>query len=366
MEPTQFYQNQSEELQEQLKKLQQRKSSFAWLRLGAIIAIIAVFYLLFSFGFIYVAIATIILVIVFVRLIHADLNNHAKIDHTRLLIKINEDELKSLAGNYYDFHDGSQHIPKDHPYSNDLDIFGRASLFQYINRTTSEPGSRYLADYLTSPSAPEHHCTQGKLLLKNYQQSPCGFRICRRPEEKKALLFPPKTVYRNGKKKPPVLSSFKPWKWLSYLLPAIILTIVTLYIFDVVGNTIFYSSLLIFAVIAYQLNKVIAPVHEKLSKIADELKILSESVAHIEKETFRSPLLKELQSGFLMNNKKASEEIYLIKKILDKLDLRYNLVISFPLNILLLWNLQQVLDLEKWKAEHQNNFEIWFETLGQF
>ncbi|HXS56518.1 MAG TPA: hypothetical protein VN726_10370 [Hanamia sp.] len=365
MEPTQFYQNQSEELKEQLKKLQQKKSSFAWLRLGAIIAIIAVFYLLFSFGFVYVAIATIILGIVFVRLIRADLDNHAKIDHTRLLIKINEDELKSLAGNYYDFPDGSPHIPKDHPYSNDFDIFGRASLFQYINRTTSEPGSRCLADYLTSPSAPDIIAAR-QIAIKELSAKPFWIQNLQASGRKESITFSTKNRLQDWKKEAPVLSSFQPWKWLRYLLPAIILTIVTLYIFDVVGNTVFYSSLLIFAVIAYQLNKVIAPVHEKLSKIAGELKILSESVAHIEKETFSSPLLKELQWGFLMNNKKASEEIYLIKKILDKLDLRYNLVISFPLNILLLWNLQQVLDLEKWKADHQNNFEMWFETLANF
>ena len=102
MEPTQFYPERLEKLNAQLKKLQQRKSSFAWLRLGAIFAIIAIFYLLFSYGFIYVIIASIVLLIVFVRLIYADLNNQSKIDHTKILIQINEDELKSLAGNYYD------------------------------------------------------------------------------------------------------------------------------------------------------------------------------------------------------------------------------------------------------------------------
>jgi DNA mismatch repair ATPase MutS len=365
MEPTQFYQNQLDELKAQLKKLQQKKSSFAWLRLGAIMAIIAVFYLLFSFGFIYVAVATIILLIVFVRLIHADLDNQAKIVHTKLLIQINEDELKSLAGNYYDFPDGARHIPKDHPYSNDLDIFGRASLFQYINRTTSEPGSQNLADYLTSPATPDTILARQNA-IKELSTKPLWMQNLQASGRKESITFSTKNRLQEWKKEAPVLSNFKPWKWLRYLLPAIILTIVTLYIFDVVGNTVFYSSLLIFAVIAYQLNKVIAPVHEKLSKIASELKILSESVAHIEKETFSSPLLKELQSGFLINNRKASEEIYLIKKILDKLDLRYNLVISFPLNILLLWNLQQVLDLEKWKADHQNNFDSWFETLANF
>ena len=55
-----------------------------------------------------------------------------------------------------------------------------------------------------------------------------------------------------------------------------------------------------------------------------------------------------------------------IKKILDRLDLRYNIVLSAPLNLLLLWNLQQVLDLEKWKRNQQSNFNLWFDTLAEF
>jgi hypothetical protein len=365
MEPTQFYQNRSADLQAQLKKLNQRKSSFAWLRLGAIIAIVAAFYVLFSIGFIYVTIATIVLLLIFVRLIYADLNNQSKIEHTNQLIGINEDELKCLAGNYYDFKDGSQHIPKDHPYSNDLDIFGRASLFQYINRTTSEPGSSQLADDLKYPSALEL-ISPRQIVIKELSQKTLWIQDLQAFGRKKPITFSTKNRLKEWMEEPSLFLNFKPWKWLRYVLPVIILSIVTLYIFDIVGNAIFYGGLFIFAVIAYQINKIIAPIHEKLSKIANELNTLSESIAHIEKEKFESPLLKQLQSGFIDNHKKASEDIYLIKKILDKLDLRYNLVISAPLNILLLWNLQQVLDLEKWKSEQQNNIDHWFATLGNF
>jgi DNA mismatch repair ATPase MutS len=366
LEPIPFYQKRLEELQAQLKLLQQRKSSFAWLRLGAIVAIIAVFYLLFSFGFIYVALATILLLYIFIRLIYADLNNQSKIDHTHHLIHINEEELKCLAGDYYDFKDGAEHIPKDHPYANDLDIFGRASLFQYINRTTSEPGSKKLADYLKSPLAPELILPQ-QTAIKELSQKPLWIQDLQALGQKNTITFSTKRRLDEWMAESPVFINFKPWKWLRYILPAIILSIVTLYIFDLVGNSIFYLSLFIFAAIAYQVNKIVSPIHEKLSKIAGELNTLSEEIAHIEKEKFESSLLKKLQSGFFNDtNKKASEDIYRIKKILDKLDLRYNLVLSAPLNILLLWNLQQVLDLEKWKSAQQHNINTWFDTLGTF
>jgi hypothetical protein len=180
----------------------------------------------------------------------------------------------------------------------------------------------------------------------------------------KQILFTTKQRLENWVHEKPVFSHFAPWKWLRYMLPFFILTIVALYIFDLVGSSIFYLSLLIFAIIAFQINKIVAPIHESLSKITDELDVFSLSIKHIETASFESTLLRELQMNFIYQNKKASEEIRHLKKILDKLDLRYNLVLSAPLNILLLWNLQQVLDLEKWKSGHQKNINSWFETVG--
>lgn len=365
MDPQQFYQNRLSELNTQLITLKKRKSSFAWLRLGAIIAIIFGFYLLWSLGIVYVISATIILLFIFVRLVYADLRNQSEIEHTSRLIHINEEELKCLAGNYYDFDAGAEHIPKEHSYANDLDIFGRASIFQYINRTTSEAGSKELAEYLKSPSSIQV-IKQRQKAIKELSTKILWIQDLQSLGKKNKITFSAKNRLEQWMKEPPVFSQFKPWKWLRYVLAAIILSIVILYIFDEVGNSVFYGTLLIFAVISYQINKVIAPIHEKLSKIADELNTLSTSISSIEKEDFDSPLLKELQFVYLEKNRNASADILRIKKILDKLDLRYNLVLSLPLNLLLLWNLQQVLDLEKWKRNRQNYFNSWLDTLAKF
>ena len=365
MDAKQFYQTRLGELRAYLKQLQQRKSSFAWLRLGAIIAIVAGFYFLWSLGIIYVIIASVLLLIIFVRLVNADLKNQSKIEHTNQLVRINENELKFLDGNYYDFPSGNEHIPKEHPYANDLDIFGRASLFQYLNRTTSEPGSTKLAEYLKFPASIEQ-ISERQNSIKELSSKMACIQDLQSFGSKNKITFSTKSRLEKWMKEPNVFSGFKPWKWLRYLLPAIIITVILLYIFDGIGDTVFYITLLIFAVIAYQINKVVSPIHQQLSKVADELNTLSSSILRIESETFESALLKRWQSVFLQKNNKASGDILRIKKILDKLDLRYNLVLSLPLNLLLLWNLQQILDLEKWKESEQNNVNDWFDTLANF
>lgn len=365
MEPRSFYQNRLAELNAQLQKLKQKKSSFAWLRLGAVIAIVAAFYFFWSLGVGYVIAAAVLLLIIFIQLIKADLKNQAKIEHTNKLVSINQNEMEFLKGNYFVFEDGSVHIPKEHPYSNDLDIFGRASLFQYLNRTTSEPGSRKLADYLSSPASISE-IAERQLATKELSTKALWIQDFQANGEKSRITFSTRNRIENWMKEPDIFSGFKPWKWLRYLLPAIILTIVILYIFDKVGDSVFYGGLFVFAIIAYQVNKYIAPVHEQLSKAAAELNTLYSNILLIENETFESRLLQQLQSVFVAQNKKASADILKIKKILDKLDIRYNLVLSAPLNLLLLWNLQQVLDLEKWKATAQDNFNSWFQALANF
>ncbi|HEY5408690.1 MAG TPA: hypothetical protein VIJ92_16460, partial [Ginsengibacter sp.] len=363
MAPAIFYKGRINDLDKELKKLQQRKSGFGWLRFGSIAAIIIAFYVLWSLSIWYVIIVSILLLVVFIRLLFADLKNKAAIEQTTHLIKINNDELKFLEGNYDIFPGGSEHIPADHLYANDMDIFGTNSLFQYINRTTSEMGSRQLAEYLKTPAGSEI-ILQRQNALKELATKIEWIQDLQAKSKEKKITFITKGRLENWIAESTVFSKFKPWTWLRYLLPTIIISIVTLYIFDEVSSAIFYFFLLLFAAIAYQINKYVAPVHETLSKIADEIDILSVSIEHIENTTFQSPLLKQLQSALFHQNKNVSQDIGKLHKLLDRLDLRYNLVLSLPLNILLLWNLQQMLDLEKWKSEQQKNIEKWFDTLG--
>ncbi|MEO8415792.1 MAG: hypothetical protein ABI472_19170 [Ginsengibacter sp.] len=363
MEPVLFYKKRIDELQLQIKKLQQKKSAFGWLRFGSIAAIIAAFYFLWSLGPWYVILASICLLIIFIRLLYADLKNKAALSHVSHLININKDELKFLDGNYQSFPGGNEHIPEDHLYANDMDIFGKASVFQYINRAASEMGSSQLAGYLQFP-ADINLIEQRQNAVKELSKKIEWIQDLQAKGREKQITFSTKSRLENWIAEPSVFSGFTPWKWLRYLLPIIIISVVGLYIFDEVSSGVFYFFLLLFAAIAYQINKYVAPIHETLSKIAEEIQILSRSIEHIEKATFESALLKDLHAAFFHQNRNVSGDINRLRKLLDQLDLRYNLVISLPLNILLLWNLQQVLDLEKWKADQRKSIHTWFDTLG--
>lgn len=362
LDPLSFYKNQIAESDHHLHKLKKRKSSFAWLRLGAIVALIFALYLIAQAGIFYVIIAAFVLLAIFLRLVMADLKNQDKIAHTQRLIQIYEDEIQSLKGHQV-FADGAKYLTKDHPYAHDLDIFGKASLFQFLNRTSSESGQLLLANSLQEAAKPQDILDRQQA-VKELAEKMKWIQELRAVGKKQTITLGGCDRLIKWIAEPPVFSSFKPWKWLRYLLPTIIIAIVILFFLDVVGWGILYGGLFLFAALAWQIHKVVAPIHSRLTNVTAELATLGETLRSIENESFKHALLVKLQAACIVSGKRASGSIRKLKKLTNNLDLRYNLALSAPLNILLLWNLQQMLDLEKWKATHQQLLEKWLDTLS--
>jgi len=358
-----YYQQKINELNGDLKHLMQRKSSFAWLRLGSIAAIFFALYLLWQFGPAYAIASTVLLVFIFIRMVYADLKNHQKIIFKKTLINVYSKELESLIGNYQ-FDDGARFIEKDHPYASDLDIFGEGSLFKFLNRTASEPGSSRLAAYLKNPASTQE-ITSRQAAISELKNNESWMKEMQALATLDPFTFSAKNKIQTWIGQPTQFIQFGAWAWLRYMLPAAILTIVFLSIFDIVSVSVLLAGLLLFSIIAWQINKVVAPVHNDLDKVASELSSLSSIFSMIESRQFKSPLLQQL-SNEMKNEKAASASVAILKKLLDRLDLRYNIVLSAPLNILLLWNLQQMLDLEKWKKENKKVIEKWTAVLAEF
>jgi len=362
MHPEEFYSKRNVDLSILLTSLLRKKSRLGWARFFVMVAIIISIYFSLNISPVYLSI-TLLLTIIFVRLVYADINNKNSIDHTRHLIQINEDELKALAGRYDHFEDGSRHSPHDHLYANDIDLFGRASLFQYINRTTSEMGSDELANWLLYPSGEATIIQRQEAIKELAAITPWRQELQAFGKEKK-IGTQTKERLQNWILEKSVFN-MPIWKLLQYLLPLIMVTVIALNIADLVNYPIRNYFLLGAAVIAYFISTKVIPIHYQVSKMTEELSVLSGSILLIEKTPFQSDLLKQLHANYLIKKGAASGELKQLKSILARLDYRLNPVIFIPLAILLQWDLQQVMALEKWKKRNQQNIADWFDTLGK-
>jgi hypothetical protein len=357
------YQSTIQTLTADLKKLKKKKDLVAWSRFFLLIAAIAVFFYLRPYGAGYALLASTLLVAIFLRLVVLSATNNEHITNTEQLLRINREELEVLDGRYTQRQQGNEYLPPIHEYAQDLDIFGRASLYQYINRTTSEQGAAVLASWLLQPALPiqiRPRQEAAKELAPQYKwrQQLQAFGSLDRITLKTA------TRISNWFKEPDSFS--KPhWKWLRFILPGIIFSALVLHLFDLLAPEWFYMLVFVFFVISSAISKKATPVYFHLDKMVKEITSLSSSITWIEQQSFTSPYLQQLHSLYVHDGLKASVAMKSLKDILGRLDYRLNPLVFIPLNTFLIWDLQQVLSLEKWKHAHAAEVEQWFNGLGE-
>ena len=365
MEAKQFYNTNLSTLLQQQKVLLHRKNRYGILRLGCMLATASALYFLWAYN-IYAAVGlAVIFIIIFIQLIYKDVANRAAIIHLQHVIVINENELQALNGLYQQFTDGAGYEPQAHFYASDMDLFGSNSLYQFVNRTTSALGGQLLASWLLQP-APAPIILQRQLAIQELATKVKDMQHLQAIGAQTNIQADTLHTLLNWLEQPSIFIQKQALHWLRWVLPVIIITITLLYSFNVVSEGIWYLFLLIFLVIGFVINKMAAPMHNTLSAMVTQLSILGQSIAIIEAQSFTSPLLHLLQQNIKQHPQAASAKIIQLKKILDRLDMRYNIVLAIPLNIFLMWTLQQILHLETWKKQQRTHVQSWFDTLAAF
>lgn len=363
--PDLFYGERIRELETALTPLKKKRSRFGWLRLVLILGfIVSLWYTIVSGLLILVALSAVLLA-AFLFFVAADLNNDKKIKNTEELIRINEEEQSYQHHEFHSFPDGARFQPAVHDYAGDLDIFGKASLYQYINRTSSEQGQATLAAWLLSPAKAEElpgrqeairELAEKTIWRQQLQADGRKDRITNHTEKKI-------TDWLRENENPVTHPS---WAWLRYLLPALSMGSVLFYSFDAIGAPLFSALIFFFFVFSLYTSKLVMPSYRQLNKIANEVDTLSGSIAGVEKENFQSPFLQIRQSVFRQPQGTASKTLRSLKKIIDRLDYRLNPIVFIPLNTLVFWDIQQAFALEKWKKENKEPIKGWFSTLAEF
>ncbi len=362
--PADTYRQQLTTLEAQLQEAKRRKERISWMRLGVIIFTALVSYQLWIQNISLAFVAALIGIAIFLRLVVLAGRNREAIDQLNSLVHINREELKVLDHQYTQLPDGIQFKPADHAYANDLDIFGRASLYQYINRASTEKGQQTLAQWLLSP-AEAGTILERQEAVKELSDKVEWRQTLQAYGQQQPLTSSMQSDIEEWLKEPALLGPKSAWQWLRYVLPAIILGILVLNLAGFVTNALLYLFIFIFLVISGLISLKIFPYYKKINKLGPQLSTMARSLAWIEKASFQSELLKRLQQSYVFKTGIASRSIRRLQQLLNRFDVRLNPLVFIPLNIFLLWDLQQALNLEKWKAEQEENIARWFQALGE-
>ncbi len=279
------------------------------------------------------------------------------------LADINRLEQKCIDGDFSGYKQGEEYIERDHPYSYDLDIFGKASLFQYICRTTSKPASDLLAEYLKQSASREEILRRQEAVaelqpLTDWRQElmTLGYLNAGAGNDPAPLMqwLGSDDIFRKPGRERIITGCLSLLALATIIaviagLPAGILTPV----FGV--NFIFYFTRF----------RRISKLQEQVSRSSDLLKAYSAIIRLIENRNFKSPLLQKLQSVF-RDEIAASNRIRQLSKLVGRLDWRLNMLMSAPLNLLFFTDIHFCLALERWKRGHASRIPGWFASMAEF
>lgn len=153
--PQKSYLQRIEELSVEINKLKAKDHRFLMSEiysfLVAITVLLVVFIVHLDYIWLLLSAAGIIANLI---LRYVDAKREKAIQQRDSLLTVYQHELAALHGDFSDFMDGGQYVSPLHPFTFDLDVFGKDSLFNRINRTVTTDGSDMLANKLAMKRLP--------------------------------------------------------------------------------------------------------------------------------------------------------------------------------------------------------------------
>ena len=276
-----------------------------------------------------------------------------------------QEELQALSGDYSSFEDGKEYVNPEHPYSFDLDIFGRRSLFQSINRTCTCFGKVRLAEWLQNHLHEKASIEKRQEMVREISEHTLfreQFRVAglvhhgqsSDAEKIQAWSQSPAQYLHAG--------------WVKAFIWGVPVINSLLLITSLAGWTSFSwlgLSFGIFLVLSFGIIKRATYIQETYGKQLKSLNGYARLIAQAKAENWKSAGMQELMERFNLNSQSPIQALQQLSKELDRLDLRNNQFLYVLLEGSIFFQLQEIVRIERWKARYGQHISKWLETVGE-
>ena len=279
--------------------------------------------------------------------------------------RIIQEELQALSGDYSSFEDGKEYVNPEHPYSFDLDIFGRRSLFQSINRTCTFFGKDRLAKWLQNHLHEKVSIEKRQEMVREISEHTLfreQFRVAglvhhgqsSDAEKIQAWSQSPAQYLHAG--------------WVKAFIWGVPVINSLLLITSLIGWTSFSClglSFGIFLVLSFGIIKRATYIQETYGKQLKSLNGYARLIALAKAEDWKSAGMLELMERFNLNGQSPVQALQQLSKELDRLDLRNNQFLYVLLEGSIFFQLQEIVRIERWKVRYGQYISEWLETVGE-
>lgn len=280
-------------------------------------------------------------------------------------LQLNQDELEGLEGDYSAFDEGSEFVDAGHPYSYDLDLFGRKSLFQALGRTCTHIGKQTLATWM------QHHLTE-KTAIETRQES---IRDMSRRMEFREAFRVTGSINRGAdsdeeeisrwSQTPSVLQHLWWVKLCLWAVPGINILLLALGLLHILSLSWFGMMFTVFVILSFALIQRVTLIQESYGKKLKTLNRYAKLITLAKGETWQAPALRELTDKLDIDGHSPAEALTQLSKELDRLDLRNNQLLYVILEGSMFFQLRQIVRIERWKARYGKYLMGWLEAVGE-
>jgi hypothetical protein len=346
-------------------RLRKKVTVISFLRLFVFIGGIILSVVCFSLGPVYGAGMTIISVTAFLFLVKLYNKRSDEADFSSKMSTVNLNEALGMAGDWSAFDAGNSWIDTSHDFSNDIDLFGRDSLFQYLNRTFTGYGRSVLAGWLAGPFGLSASTRERQEAVKElsglleWRQEFMAHGMGKQLEKSdmESLL-----VWLNNDE---FVISSPLRKALIFILPAITVSTLAALIAGLVSYQVFISFFLLNLMLTGAGLRKTNQIHNLLSKKFEFLYSFYRLLTHFEAQHFRSSVLSGIRSGLSGDNASAATRIRKLSGVIRSFDSRLNIFTGLLLNGLILWDFHCIRILEIWKRDSAHDLPRWLESCGE-
>ncbi|MBV8730538.1 MAG: DNA mismatch repair protein MutS [Acidobacteriia bacterium] len=374
-DPRSIYSQRLEERRADLALRERRHRALGWLQLAAVgCALICVWLALANHAFsILWALVPAALFVAFL-LVHDRLLKRSEL--RRRSVRYFDRALARLDGNWADTGEtGLQYLDPAHPYAADLDIFGKASLFELLCTARTHIGEETLANWLKYPADPDTVRARQQAVRELQPMIDLREHLAVLAEEARSGVDPVSlAAWGEQAAILPPLGRILAWP-LTMLGAAGLAALVSL-ILDGIHlivlpelavfflRDVFLFTLLANGLYLYSVRRRTEEVVSAVEAAAHGLALLAQVLVSLEREQFRSPLLTTLRQSLATAGEPASHRISRLRRIVEYVDSREHFLVR-ALEIFLLWTAHCAYAAEGWRRQSGGAVRRWLLGVGE-
>src|SRR5450432_918300 len=375
-DPRNIYSQLLDQRRAEIALRERRHRWLAYARLAAVAAALAVVWMALSwnaFSILWVlapAAVFVALIVIHERLLKA-------MERRRRAQRYFERGMARLAGNWIGTGEpGNRYLVPEHPYAQDLDLFGKGSVFELLCTARTRIGEDTLAHWLMNPAAPATVRARQEAVNELRPRVDLREELAVLAEEARTGVEP--IALAAWGEAPPILqqSGLRAQVWTFTVLGLIGFALLwTMFLYEAGVVRISEAaallvrdgllvSLVVNGVFLYRKRQVLGAVTAAVEEASHELGLLSEVLCRVEKEQFRSPLLAQLRAGLDSEGEPPSRRLARLKRLMEYLDSRDNVLVRI-LEVFILWTPHMALKVEDWRRHSGAAVRRWLHAAGE-